>query len=180
MATFLRSVALDDDLHVTPSGRLAILRDDRPGHAGRWYLTATGSGQRVDAAGDFDTAEDAARFAAHLDKTAVNGQLTKFQQPFDFSDPQLDRAARDWRSTKGENIQDAILRARKEFDATPAPAAAPKNTADAPANGGTPKRVSSDSARCRPFEPTGETAATSRYGPRATRACSGPRSLSMN
>ncbi|WP_406730736.1 hypothetical protein [Streptomyces sp. NBC_01794] len=139
MATFLRSVALDDDLHVTPSGRLAILRDDRPGHAGRWYLTATGSGQRVDAAGDFDTAEDAARFAAHLDKTAVNGQLTKFQQPFDFSDPQLDRAARDWRSTKGENIQDAILRARKEFDATPAPAAAPKNTADAPANGGTPE-----------------------------------------
>ncbi|MFE9993520.1 hypothetical protein [Streptomyces avermitilis] len=138
MATFLRSVALDDDLQVTPSGRLAILRDDRPGHAGRWYLTATGSGQRVDAAGDFDTAEDAARFAAHLDKTAVNGQLTKFQQPFDFSDPQLDRAARDWRSTKGENIQDAILRARKEFDATAAPAAAPRNTADAPANGGTP------------------------------------------
>ncbi|MER5222864.1 hypothetical protein [Streptomyces flaveus] len=138
MATFLRSVALDDDLQVTASGRLAILRDDRPGHAGRWYLTATGSGQRVGAAGDFDTAEDAARFAAHLDKTAVNGQLTKFQQPFDFSDPQLDRAARDWRSTKGENIQDAILRAREEFDATQAAAAAPRNTAGTSANGNTP------------------------------------------
>jgi hypothetical protein len=123
MTTFLRSVAHDDDLRTTPSGRLAILRDDRPGHAGRWYLTATGSGQRVDAASDFDTAEDAARFAEHLDKTAVNGQITKFQQPFDFSDPQLDRAARDWRSTKGENIQGAIQRARKEFDGTnPAPA----------------------------------------------------------
>ncbi|WP_411147385.1 hypothetical protein [Streptomyces sp. A30] len=139
MAIFLRSVALDDDLQVTPSGRLAILRDDRPGHAGRWYLTATGSGQRVDAAGDFDTAEDAARFATHLDKTAVNGQITKFNQPFDFSDPQLDREARDWRSTKGENIQDAILRARREFDATRAPAAEPKTTTASPTPGSTPE-----------------------------------------
>ncbi|MFC9280837.1 hypothetical protein, partial [Streptomyces collinus] len=127
MATFLRSVAHDDDLQVTPSGRLAILRDD----SGRWYLTATGTGQRMDAAGDFDTAQDAARFAEHLDKTAVNGQLTKFNQPFDFSDPQLDRAARDWRSTKGENIQAAIERARKEFDGT-TPAASRK-PADTPA-----------------------------------------------
>ncbi|MEE1764405.1 hypothetical protein [Streptomyces sp. SP18BB07] len=129
MATFLRWVALDDDLRVTPSGRVAILRDD----SGRWYLTATGTGQRMNAAGDFNTAEDATRFAEHLDKTAVNGQITKFNQPFDFSDPQLDRAARDWRSTKGENIQGAIERARREFDATAAPAAAPKQaTADSP------------------------------------------------
>ncbi|MFF7838784.1 hypothetical protein ACFZC6_08210 [Streptomyces ossamyceticus] len=135
MATFLRSVAHDDDLQTTPSGRLAILRDDRPEHAGRWNLTATGTGQRVDAAGDFDTAEDAARFAEHLDKTAVNGRLTQFNQPFDFSDPQLDQAARDWRSTKGENIQGAIQRARTEFDGTPAPAAAPKAAADSPADG---------------------------------------------
>ncbi|WP_181800970.1 hypothetical protein [Streptomyces shenzhenensis] len=126
MATFLRSVAHDDDLRTTPSGRLVILLDDRPEHAGRWNLTATGSGQRVDAAGTFATAEDAARFAEHLDKTAVNGQLTKFQQPFDFSDPQLDRAARDWRSTKGENIQGAIQRARKEFDGTDTAPASPK------------------------------------------------------
>ncbi|MET8717350.1 hypothetical protein ABZV52_29740 [Streptomyces sp. NPDC004735] len=134
MATFLRSIALDDDLQVTPSGRLAILRDDR---TGRFYLTATGNGQRVDAAGDFETAQDAARFAAHLDKTAVNGQISKFQQPFDFSDPQLDREARDWRSTKGENIQSAIQRARKEFDGgSPAPAAAQQNSTDSPADGG--------------------------------------------
>ncbi|MER6283703.1 hypothetical protein [Streptomyces sviceus] len=53
-------------------------------------VQVSGTGQRVDAAGDFDTAEDAARFAEHLDKTAVNGQLTKFNQLFDFSDPQLD------------------------------------------------------------------------------------------
>ncbi|MEU3201010.1 hypothetical protein [Streptomyces sp. NPDC006996] len=136
MATFLRSVAHDDDLRTTPSGRLVILLDDRPEHAGRWNLTATGSGQRVDAAGTFASAEDAARFAEHLDKTAVNGQLTKFQQPFDFSDPQLDRAAHDWRSTKGENIQGAIQRARKEFDGTdtapasPKPAQAPSAAAD--------------------------------------------------
>ncbi|WP_328736551.1 SNF2-related protein [Streptomyces bobili] len=137
MATFLRSVAYDDDLRTTPSGRLAILRDDRPEHAGRWYLTATGTGQRVDAAGDFDTAEAAALFAEHLDKTAVNGQLTQFNQPFDFSDPQLDQAARDWRSTKGENIQGAIQRARQEFDGTPpAPAAvAAKAPADSPTDG---------------------------------------------
>ncbi|MDX2554767.1 hypothetical protein, partial [Streptomyces stelliscabiei] len=133
MAAFLRSVAHDDDLRTTPSGRLVILLDDRPEHAGRWNLTATGSGQRVDAAGTFASAEDAARFAEHLDKTAVNGQLTKFQQPFDFSDPQLDRAAHDWRSTKGENIQGAIQRARKEFDGTdtsPKPAQAPSAAAD--------------------------------------------------
>ncbi|MBZ6253607.1 hypothetical protein KVH27_35240 [Streptomyces olivaceus] len=123
MATFLRSVAYDDDLQTTPSGRLAILHDERNG---RFYLTATGTGQRVDAAGDFDTAQNAARFAEHLDKTAVNGRLTQFNQPFDFSDPQADDAARDWRSTNGENIQGAIQRARKEFDGTttPAPAAA--------------------------------------------------------
>ncbi|WP_219728404.1 hypothetical protein, partial [Streptomyces cahuitamycinicus] len=131
MATFLRSVAHDDDLLVTPSGRVAVLRDD----SGRWYLTATGTGQRMDAAGDFDTAEDAARFAEHLDKSAVNGQITKFAQPFDFSDPQLDRAAREWRSAKGENIQGAIERARREFDARPA--AAPKNSVPTSANSGT-------------------------------------------
>ncbi|MET7573398.1 DEAD/DEAH box helicase family protein [Streptomyces sp. NPDC005492] len=131
MATFLRSVAHDDDLQVTPNGRFAILRDDN----GRWNLTATGTGQRMDGAGDFDTPQDAARFAEHLDKTAVNGQITKFGQPFDFSDPQLDRAARDWRSTKGENIQGAIIRARKEFDATPAPATSPA-TPSAPAADG--------------------------------------------
>ncbi|MFF8789215.1 hypothetical protein [Streptomyces sp. NPDC015125] len=132
MATFLRSVAHDDDLQTTPSGRLAILRDERNG---RFYLTATGTGQRVDAAGDFGTTEDAVRFAEHLDKTAVNGRLTQFNQPFDFSDPQLDNAARDWRSAKGENIQGAIQRARKEFDATPAPAAAPQLPADTPGDG---------------------------------------------
>ncbi|MGV9509304.1 hypothetical protein ACWDQZ_27265 [Streptomyces tendae] len=126
MATFLRSVAYDDDLQTTPSGRLAILRDERNG---RFYLTATGTGQRVDAAGDFDTAQDAARFAEHLDKTAVNGQITKFNQPFDFSDPQADAAARGWRSTQGENIQGAIQRARREFDGTtPAPAAPKPST----------------------------------------------------
>ncbi|MDV6291291.1 hypothetical protein R2F25_38415 [Streptomyces sp. UP1A-1] len=49
MAQFLRSVAGDDDLLTTHDGALAILRDD----SGRWSLTATGTGQRMDMAGDF-------------------------------------------------------------------------------------------------------------------------------
>ncbi|MFE9619757.1 SNF2-related protein, partial [Streptomyces sp. NPDC006384] len=129
MAAFLRSVAYDDDLQTTPSGRLAILRDERNG---RFFLTATGTGQRVDTAGDFDSLQDAERFVEHLDKTAVNGQITKFNEPFDFSDPQADAAARSWRSTKGENIQGAIQRARKEFDGT-VPDTAPKPAASSSA-----------------------------------------------
>ncbi|MCD9904614.1 hypothetical protein LUR56_40080 [Streptomyces sp. MT29] len=84
-------------------------------------------------AGDFATPQDAQRFVDHLDKSAVNGQLTKFQQPFDFADPQLDQAARDWRSTRGENIQSAITRARTEFDGATPSAAAPKRSEDLPA-----------------------------------------------
>ncbi|MEU6755998.1 SNF2-related protein [Streptomyces sp. NPDC046685] len=116
MARFLRHLALDDDLQLTPSGKYAVLRDDT---TGRWYLTAVGTGQRMDTAGDFDTAQDAGQFAAHLDTTARNGHIMpgKFNEPFDFSDPNLDREARDWRSTQGENIQTAIVRARREFDA---------------------------------------------------------------
>ncbi|MFG2986243.1 hypothetical protein ACGFYQ_34165 [Streptomyces sp. NPDC048258] len=117
MAAFLRHLAADDDLQLTPSGRYAILRDD---NTGRWYLTAVGSGQSIDTAGDFATVEEAGRFAAHLDATARNGHIFpgKFNEPFDFSDPDLDQEARTWRSTQGENIQTAIVRARKEFDAS--------------------------------------------------------------
>lgn len=118
MARFLRHLAGDDELQLTPNGKYAVLRDDS---SSRWYLTAVGTGQRMDTAGDFDSAQDAGRFAAHLDTTARNGHIMpgKFNEPFDFSDPNLDREARDWRSTQGENIQTAIVRARREFDATP-------------------------------------------------------------
>ncbi|MCX4976451.1 hypothetical protein [Streptomyces sp. NBC_00620] len=127
MAQFLRSVALDDDLQVTPSGRLVILRDDE---TGRWYLTPTGTGQRMDAAGDFDSPQDAARFAAHLDNTIRAGGTGN--APFDFSDPDLDQAARGWRSSNDEDIRAAIVRARAEFDNDPAPSGARKATAAPP------------------------------------------------
>ncbi|MFF9901244.1 UvrD-helicase domain-containing protein [Streptomyces longispororuber] len=113
MAQFLRSVAGEDDLQTTADGRLAILRDDA---TGRWYLTATGTGQRMDLAGDFTTPKEAEEFVRHLDRTAPD-------DGFDFSDPDLDQAASTWRSSKGENIQAAIERARQEFDSTrPTPA----------------------------------------------------------
>ncbi|MGW2550109.1 hypothetical protein [Streptomyces sp. NPDC001635] len=137
MGTFLRHLAHDDALQLTPSGRYAILRDDT---TGRWYLTATGTGQRVNAAGDFGSVEEAGRFAVHLDNTARSGRVSRgFNEPFDFSDPNLDREARDWRSTKGENIQAAIGRARQEFDATtgeaPEARQEPAPTPDTPSEG---------------------------------------------
>ncbi|MFJ2225547.1 hypothetical protein ACIOFY_36595 [Streptomyces anulatus] len=106
MARFLRAVADDEDLRTTPSGRLVVLRDD---NTGRWYLSASGNGQRMAEAGDFGSAADALHAAEHLDRTAVDSSGT----PFDFSDPDLDQAARTWKSSTGENIQAAIIRARK-------------------------------------------------------------------
>lgn len=121
MAAALRHVAVDENLRITPSSGLALRPDPENG---RWYLTATGTGQRINEAGDFETAEDAERFAIHLDTTVRNGHIMpgEFDQPFDFSDPNLDRAARDWRSTRGENVAFALNRAREEFDAAPTPA----------------------------------------------------------
>ncbi|MGW8387111.1 UvrD-helicase domain-containing protein [Streptomyces albidoflavus] len=118
MAHFLRAVAVEEDLRTTRDGRLAILQDDT---TGRWYLTATGTGQRMTGAGDFSTPREATRFAAHLNRTTSSN---KPQQPgeFDFSSPDLDRLAATWRTDQGEAIQDAIVRARTEFTAK-APAA---------------------------------------------------------
>ncbi|MFI6142453.1 hypothetical protein ACIBCC_30205 [Streptomyces griseus] len=106
MVRFLRAVAGDRDFWTAPSGRLVILRDDE---SDRWYLTSVGTGQRMGAAGDFDTAADALKAAVHIDRSVVDSSGT----PFDFSDPDLDQAARTWQSNKGENIQDAIIRAQK-------------------------------------------------------------------
>ncbi|MFE2181359.1 UvrD-helicase domain-containing protein [Streptomyces sp. NPDC059455] len=123
MAQFLRSVAGDDDLRTTRDGRLAILPDDS---TGRWYLTAVGTGQRMDAAGDFASPQEAARFAEHLGRTASSSDATA-AGGFDFSDPELDSVASVWLSAKGENIQAAISRARSEF--TNSQPAAKKTTA---------------------------------------------------
>ncbi|MFK0279535.1 hypothetical protein ACIQVL_03540 [Streptomyces sp. NPDC090499] len=129
MAQFLRSVAGDDDLRTSADGRLAILRDDE---TGRWYLTATGTGQRMNMAGDFATPEEAADFATHLNRTApTEGDRWRTWSGFDFSDPNLDEAASTWRSSNGENIQAAIQRARREFDSSQTPAA-PADNGSAP------------------------------------------------
>ncbi|MFE6185476.1 hypothetical protein ACFQ6U_13725 [Streptomyces sp. NPDC056465] len=143
MVRFLRSVAGDDDLQTNRSGRLAILRDDA---TGRWYLTATGTGQRMDGAGDFATAREAARFADHLDSNVrANGEGGA---PFDFSDPDLDHAARAWTSSNGENVQAAIIRARADFDTAPT-AAAPKDrsTDSSSGTGGAQRFATLDAVR---------------------------------
>jgi hypothetical protein len=138
MAQFLRSVATDEDLRV--SGDLAVLRDDS---TGRWYLTATGTGQRMDLAGDFATPEEASEFARHLRRTAPTKgtAIRSLARGFDFSNPDLDAEARTWRSDRDENIAAAIKRARGEFDASrSAPAS---DAARAPhADAGTPETVS--------------------------------------
>ncbi|MEU5748226.1 hypothetical protein ABZ804_22140 [Streptomyces sp. NPDC047726] len=143
MVRFLRSVAGDDDLQTNRSGRLAILRDDA---TGRWYLTATGTGQRMDGAGDFATAREAARFADHLDSNVrADGEDGA---PFDFSDPDLDQAAREWNSSNGENVQAAIVRARADFDTAPT-AATPKarSTDSSSGTGGAQRFATLDAVR---------------------------------
>ncbi|MFD3314754.1 hypothetical protein, partial [Streptomyces sp. NPDC058656] len=124
MSKFLRSVANDDDLQTSNSGRLVVLRDDE---THRWYLSSAGTGQRMGLAGDFDSPQEAAQFADHLEATTrtdgPNGA------PFDFSDPDADKTAGSWKSSKGENIPAAIKRTRQEFDAArPAPAAPPTDS----------------------------------------------------
>ncbi|MEU9781496.1 hypothetical protein AB0H92_11065 [Streptomyces phaeochromogenes] len=124
MSKFLRSVADDDDLQTTSSGRLVILRDDE---TDRWYLSSAGTGQRMGLAGDFDSPQEAAQFADRLEATTrtdgPNGA------PFDFSDPDADKTAGSWKSSKGENIPAAIKRVRQEFEAArPAPAASPTDS----------------------------------------------------
>ncbi|OEJ21099.1 hypothetical protein BGK67_34990 (plasmid) [Streptomyces subrutilus] len=123
MAAALRQVAVDEELRITPSSGLAVRRDP---DTGRFYLTATGTGHRIDEAGHFGTSQEAERFAALLDETAAAGQGNT---RFDFSDPQLSGAARDWRSARGENIQAAIIRTRAEFGNGPSQPAAKKTAA---------------------------------------------------
>ncbi|WP_344603923.1 hypothetical protein [Streptomyces glaucus] len=123
MAQFLRFVAGDDDpLETTLDGRLLALRDDS---TGRWYLTATGTGQRMDGAGDFATSDEALKFAQQL-RLSTGGTAMR-GGGFDFSDPDLDQVARTWRSPKGENIQATIKRTRQEFDSARTPATPASN-----------------------------------------------------
>ncbi|MEU5978420.1 UvrD-helicase domain-containing protein [Streptomyces sp. NPDC047315] len=120
MAQFLRSVAGDDDiLQATRNGDLIALRDDS---TGRWYLTATGTGERMDGAGDFATPREALSFGEHLNRSTRPPANGAPRRGFDFSAPNLNELAQTWRSSTGENIQAAIQRARQEFDDSAAPA----------------------------------------------------------
>ncbi|MFE4579446.1 hypothetical protein ACFRKC_27655, partial [Streptomyces chartreusis] len=126
MAVFLRSLAVRKDLATTANGRLIALRDDT---TRRWYLTAVGTGQRMTGAGDFKDRNEASSFAYFLDHNVRSGSgdgRGPDSNVFDFTDPDLDEVARTWRSSRGENIQAAIIRARQEFDNKKA---APKKTA---------------------------------------------------
>ncbi|MEV7512063.1 hypothetical protein AB0O57_29315 [Streptomyces sp. NPDC091201] len=136
MAAALRQVAADEGLRITPSSGLAVRRDPE---TNRFYLTATGTGHRIDEAGDFATSAQAERFARALDDAVSSGQGN---EAFDFSDPELAQRAQTWRSARGEDVQAAILRARAELGAAPQrpaarKAAAPKKTASARTAGGT-------------------------------------------
>ncbi|MEU5425566.1 hypothetical protein AB0H73_08145 [Streptomyces olivoreticuli] len=126
MATYLRHMAHDEDLRITPSGGLVVRRDEANG---RWYLTATGTGRSLEA-GDFTTAQEAEDLGEYLNENVLNGHIApgEFRKPFDFSDPDIDRWAAQWRSDRAEDPQRAIARAKREFAAAPRTKPAKKTT----------------------------------------------------
>ncbi|NML55162.1 AAA family ATPase [Streptomyces sp. R302] len=145
MAEFLRFLASSDDLMVTGDGSLVIRQDES---TKRWYLTATGTGERMTMAGDFDTADAARGFVRHLERTApTEGSTEPLAPGFDFSDPNLDTAAQTWRSSAGENVQAAIRRAREEFDAGKPPMARQRPKAPARTETARPDPLRFDWAR---------------------------------
>ncbi|MFD7334914.1 hypothetical protein ACFV98_02775 [Streptomyces violascens] len=114
-AAALRRLAGDEDLQITPTGGLVTTRDDANG---RWYLTSTGTGGYLDV-GDFATRAEAEAVGEHVQDNVRNGHIMpgEFNQPFDFSDPNMAKWAPTWRSTKGEDPAQAIRRAVQGFRA---------------------------------------------------------------
>ncbi|MGD6751708.1 hypothetical protein [Streptomyces sp. BH105] len=112
-ATALRRLAGDEDLQVVPDGGLVTTRDDANG---RWYLTASGTGGFLDV-GDFTTRRDAEAAAAAIHANVRNGHIMpgEFNEPIDFSDPNLVARLSDWRSTQGEDAAAALQRAVRAF-----------------------------------------------------------------
>ncbi|MFI6686614.1 hypothetical protein [Streptomyces sp. NPDC050485] len=123
-APALRRLAGDEDLQITPTGGLVTTRDDSNG---RWYLTSTGTGGYL-GVGDFATRAEAAAVGEYVQDNVRNGHIMpgEFNEPFDFSDPDMAKWAPTWRSIKGEGPEQAIRRAVRDFRAdadTSAPAA---------------------------------------------------------
>ncbi|MCZ1014448.1 hypothetical protein [Streptomyces noursei] len=112
----LRRLAGDEDLQITPSGGLVTTRDDANG---RWYLTSTGTGGYL-GVGDFATRQEAEAAAEYIDEHVRNGHIMpgQFNTAIDFSDPKLDDWFLTWRSTKGEDAEQAIRRAVRDFHAS--------------------------------------------------------------
>ncbi|WP_435059851.1 hypothetical protein [Streptomyces sp. bgisy060] len=112
----LRRLAGDEDLQITPNGGLVTTRDDANG---RWYLTATATGGYLDL-GDFPTRGDAEAASEYIDEHVRNGHIApgQFNQPIDFSDPKIGAWISSWRSTKGENVEQALRRAVRDFHAS--------------------------------------------------------------
>ncbi|NEW73748.1 hypothetical protein [Streptomyces rhizosphaericus] len=115
-APALRRLAGDEDLEITPSGGLVTTRDDANG---RWYLTSTGTGGFLDV-GDFATREEAEAAAEYINEHVRNGHIMagEFNEPIDFSDPTIGDWFLTWRSTKGEDAEQAIRRAVRDFGAS--------------------------------------------------------------
>ncbi|MFI1201624.1 hypothetical protein ACH4VR_19595 [Streptomyces sp. NPDC020883] len=115
-AAALRRLAGDEDLQITPSGGLVTTRDDANG---RWYLTSTGTGGYLDI-GDFTTRQEAEGAAEYINEHVRNGHIMpgEFNEPIDFSDPEIGDGFRTWRSTKGEDAEQAIRRAVRDFRAS--------------------------------------------------------------
>ncbi|WP_037896376.1 hypothetical protein [Streptomyces sp. NRRL S-920] len=115
-APALRRLAGDEDLQITPSGGLVTTRDDA---TGRWYLTSTGTGGYLDV-GDFSTRAEAEAAAEYINEHVRNGHIMpgEFNEPIDFSDPKIADKFPSWRSTKGEDAEQAIRRAVRDFHAS--------------------------------------------------------------
>ncbi|MER5301319.1 hypothetical protein ABT039_17855 [Streptomyces lasiicapitis] len=115
-APALRRLAGDEDLQITPSGGLVTTRDDANG---RWYLTSTGTGGYLDV-GDFSTRAEAEAAAEYINEHVRNGHIMpgEFNEPIDFSDPKIADKFPTWRSTKGEDAEQAIRRAVRDFHAS--------------------------------------------------------------
>ncbi|WP_158761482.1 hypothetical protein [Streptomyces sp. NRRL S-146] len=126
-APALRRLAGDEDLQITPSGGLVTTRDDTNG---RWYLTSTGTGGYLDV-GDFATREEAEAAAEYISEHVRNGHIMpgEFNEPIDFSDPKIGDWLLTWRSTKGEDAEQAIRRAVRDFRASRAGSDAPQTPA---------------------------------------------------
>lgn len=115
-APALRRLAGDEDLQIIPSGGLVTTRDDA---SGRWYLTSTGTGGYLDV-GDFATREEAEAAGEYIHDTVRNGHIMpgEFNEPIDFSDPDIAKWFLNWRSTQGEDAEQGIRRAITDFHAS--------------------------------------------------------------